>query len=56
LGEEDKGYAGGVLEVGGDGSSEAVGADVAVDYVGFMSDRLALAHLGAFGECFGEEC
>jgi len=56
LGKEYESDAGGVFEVGGDGSGKTVGADVAVDDVGFVGDGLALAHLGAFGEGFREEC
>ena len=55
LGEEDEGHSGGVFGVRGDGAGEPVGSDVAVDYVGFVGDGLALAGLGSFGEGFGEE-
>ena len=55
LGEEDEGDAGGVFGVGDDGAGEAVGADVAVDYVGFVAYGLALTGFGSFGEGFGEE-
>ncbi len=55
MGEEDEGHAGGVFGIGDDGAGEAVGANVAVNYVGFVGDGLALAGFGSFCECFGEE-